>query len=90
MFTPLYNLTTVSPVYSDPSVDQRAASLLSLLVHSVTDVVLSGVRSLISELKPEQHNLHLSHHTYTTCKDAWSTDIRCNYRIKCVNYKCDL
>ncbi len=56
----LCNLTAVFPVYSeDPSVQQRTDSVLSLLVYSVTDPVLSGVRGLISELKPEQHNLHL-------------------------------
>ncbi len=55
----IYDLTTVSPVYSeDPVVHQKAASL-NLLVYSETDPVLSGVRGLISELKPEQHNLHL-------------------------------
>ncbi len=55
----IYDLTTVSPVYSeDPVVHQKAASL-NLLVYSETDTVLSGVRGLISELKPEQHNLHL-------------------------------
>ncbi len=55
----IYDLTTVSPVYSeDPVVHQKAASL-NLLVYSQTDSVVSGVRGLISELKPEQHNLHL-------------------------------
>ncbi len=55
----IYDLTSVSPVYSeDPVVHQKAASL-NLLVYSQTDPVLSGVRGLISELKPEQHNLHL-------------------------------
>ncbi len=55
----IYDLTTVSPVYSeDPVVHQKAASL-NLLVYSQTDPVVSGVRGLISELKPEQHNLHL-------------------------------
>ncbi len=55
----VYDLTSVSPVYSeDPVVHQKAASL-NLLVYSETDPVLSGVRGLISELKPEQHNLHL-------------------------------
>ncbi len=54
-----YDLTSVSPVYSeDPVVHLKAASL-NLLVYSTTDSVLSGVRGLISELKPEQHNLHL-------------------------------
>ncbi len=42
----------------DPVVHQKAASL-NLLVYSETDPVLSGVRGLISELKSEQHNLHL-------------------------------
>ncbi len=55
----IYDLTPVSPVYSeDPVVHQKAASL-NLLVYSQTDPVLSGVRGLISELKPEQHNLYL-------------------------------
>ncbi len=53
------DLTTVSPVYSQDSVvHQRAASLI-LQVYSQTDPGVSGVRGLISELKPEQHNLHL-------------------------------
>ncbi len=53
------DLTTVSPVYSEDSVVHQRAASLNLLVHSTTDSVLSGVRGLISELKPEQHNLHL-------------------------------
>ncbi len=53
------DLTTVSPVYSeDPVVHQKAASL-NLLIYSMTDPGVSGVRGLISELKPEQHNLYL-------------------------------
>ncbi len=55
----IYDLTSVSPVYSeDPVVHHKAASL-NLLVYSMTDSVLSGVRGLISELKPEQHNLYM-------------------------------
>ncbi len=54
------DLTAVSPVYSeDPPVQHRDASHPNLLFYSETDSVLSGVRGLISELKPEQHNLHL-------------------------------
>jgi len=54
------DLTPVSSVYSEGSpVQKRAASLLSLLDYSQKHSVLSGVRGLISELKPEQHNLHL-------------------------------
>jgi len=57
-------LTIVSPVYSEDSpAYKKAASLLSLLVYSQTDPDISGVRCLISELKPEQHNLHLWLHT---------------------------
>jgi len=53
-------VTIISAVHNEdyPS-DQRAASLLSLLDYSNSDSVVSGVRGLISELKPEQHNLHL-------------------------------
>ncbi len=40
---------------------QTAAWLPKLLVYSQTDPILSGVRGLMSELKPEQHNLHLWH-----------------------------
>ena len=54
------DLTSVSPVYREDSpVQQRAASLLNLLVYYKTDPALSGVRGLISELKLEQHSLHL-------------------------------
>ncbi len=53
------DLTTVSSVYSEDPVVHQKAALLNLLVYSMTDSVLSGVRGLISELKPEQHNLHL-------------------------------
>ncbi len=70
ILTTLYNLTAVFPVYSeDPSVQQRADSVLSLLVYLVTDPVLSGVKGLISELKPEQQNLHLWRHNHSTCRD---------------------
>jgi len=56
----MYVLTTVSPVYSEGSpIQQKAASLLSLLVYYMTNSVLSGVRGLNSKLKPDQHNLHL-------------------------------
>ncbi len=51
----MYDLTSVSPVYSeDPSVHQRSSSDLHLLLyHYETDPVLSDVRSLISELNSE-------------------------------------
>ncbi len=56
----MYDLTSVSPVYSeDPSVHQRSSSDLRLLHYYHSDAVLSDVRSLISELNSEQHNLHL-------------------------------
>ncbi len=56
----MYDLTSVSPVYSeDPSVHQRSSSDLHLLLYYQTDAVLSDVRSLISELNSEQHNLYL-------------------------------
>jgi len=56
----MYDLTSVSPVYSeDPSIHQRSSSDLHLLHYSQTDPVLSDVRSLISELNSEQHNLQL-------------------------------
>jgi len=55
-----YDLTPVSPVYSvDPPVKQREESLNIFPVHSQIDPVVSCVRGLISELKPDQHNLHL-------------------------------
>ncbi len=51
----MYDLTSVSPVYSeDPSVHQRSSSDLHLLVYYQTDPVFSDVRSLISELNSEQ------------------------------------
>ncbi len=54
------DLTSNSLVYREHSpVQQRTASLLSLLDYFQTDPVFSGVSGLISELKPEQHNLHL-------------------------------
>ncbi len=57
-FNNIITLTVVSVVYSvDPLVEQRAASLLNLLVYCHSDPVLSGVRGLISELKSEQHSL---------------------------------
>ncbi len=66
------DLTTVSPVYSeDPPVQHREASLPNLLFYSQTDPDLSGVRGLISELKPEQHNLHLWRHNHSTCREQW-------------------
>ncbi len=52
-------LTSMSPVYSQDSVVHQKAAALNLLVYSQTDPVLSGVKGLISELKSEQHNLHL-------------------------------
>ncbi len=55
----IYDLTIVSPVYSEDSVVHQQVASLNLRVYSQTDPVLSGVRGLISELKPEQHNLHL-------------------------------
>ncbi len=54
-----YDLTSLSPVYSDDSAVHQKVASLNVLVYSTTDPVLSGVRGLISELKPEQHNLHL-------------------------------
>jgi len=69
-----YDLTTVSPVYSeDYSFHQKSASLLSLQHYSYTDLVFSGVRGLISELKPEQHNLPLWHRNPSTCREQWHT-----------------
>ena len=53
------DLTTVSPVYREDSpVQQRAASLVNLLVYYQTDSALSGVRGLMSEQKPEKHSFH--------------------------------
>jgi len=48
--------------------EQRATSLLNVLFYSQTDSVLSGVQGLISELKPEQHNLYLWRHNPSTCR----------------------
>ncbi len=53
------NLTSVSPVYSQDFVVHQRADSLIFLFYSETDPVLSGERGLISELKPEQHNLHI-------------------------------
>ncbi len=62
VFNNIITLTVVSSVYSvDPPVEQRAASLLSLLVYYSSDSVLSGVRGLISELNSEQHSLPLQY-----------------------------
>jgi len=59
----ILNLTSISPVYTeDPSIHQKAASFLNHLLHSQSDPDILGVRGLISELKPVQHNLHLSLH----------------------------
>ncbi len=56
----IYDLTPVSPIYSeDPPVQQKEASHQNLLVYSQIDSVVSGVRGLISELKPKQNNFHL-------------------------------
>ncbi len=63
------DLTTVSPVYNQDSVVQLRAASLKILFYSWTDSVLSGVRGLISELKPEQHNLHLWAHNISTCRE---------------------
>jgi len=54
-----YDLTTLSPVYSEDPVVHQTADSLNFLFYSQSDSVLSGVRGLISELKSEQHNLHL-------------------------------
>ncbi len=71
-----YSLTSVSPVYSeDPLVHQRTDSVLMLLIYSMTDLALSGVRGLISELKPEQHNLHLWLHNHSTCREQWYSSV---------------
>ncbi len=68
------DLTTVSPVYSeDPPVQHRDASHRNLLFYSQSDPDRSGVRGLISELKPEQHNLHLWRHNNSTCREQWHT-----------------
>lgn len=49
-------------------VQGKAASLLNLLVYFQTDQVLSDVRGLMSEQKPEHHNLHMWCHNHLTCK----------------------
>ncbi len=67
------DLTTVSPVYREDSVVHQKAASPSLLVYSQTDPVLSGVRGLISELKPEQHNLYMWRHNHSTCREQWHT-----------------
>ncbi len=67
------NLTTVSPVYSQDFVVHQRSDSLILLFYSQTDSVLSGVMGLISELKPEQHNLHLWRHNHSTCREQWHT-----------------
>ncbi len=70
VFNNIITLTVVSSVYSvDPPVEQRAASLLSLLVYYSSDSVLSGVRGLISELKSEQHSLPLQYCSKKYCRE---------------------
>ncbi len=70
MFNNIITLTLVSSVYSvDPPVEQRAASLLSLLVYYSSDPVLSGVRGLISELKSEQHSLFVQYCRRKDCRE---------------------
>ncbi len=70
VFNKIITLTVVSPVYSvDPPVEQRAASLLNLLLYYCSDSVLSGVRGLISELKSEQHSLPLQYCSSTACRE---------------------
>ncbi len=60
-------LTSVSPVYSvNPSVRHISDSLLCLLFDSRSGSVLSGVMGLISELKSQQNNLHLSFYSRLT------------------------
>ncbi len=53
----------------DPPVEQRAASLLNLLLYYGSDPVLSGVRGLISELKSEQHSLPLQYCSNSPCRE---------------------
>ncbi len=70
VFNNIITLTVVSSVYSvDPPVEQRAASLLSLLVYYSSDSVLSGVRGLISELNSEQHSLPLQFCRRKDCRE---------------------
>ncbi len=70
VFNNITTLTLVSSVYSvDPPVEQRAASLLSLLVYYRSDSVLSGVRGLISELNSEQHSLSLQYCSKKYCRE---------------------
>ncbi len=70
VFNNIITLTVVSVVYSvDPPVEQRAASLLNLLLYYSSDQVLSGVRGLISELKSEQHSRPLQYCSNTACKE---------------------
>lgn len=67
--------------------DQRDASHLSLLVHFQIDQDVSSVRGLMSDLRPEQHNLPLSNHNCTTCKELEGVHFDIN---KCQNlFLCD-
>jgi len=64
------NLTSDFLVYNDVSVEHhKAASILNLLVYSQIDPVLSVVRSLIWELKSDEHNLDLWFHNSSTCSE---------------------
>ncbi len=77
------NLTTVSPVYSQDFVVHQRSDSLIFLFYSETDPDLSGVMGLISELKPEQHNLHLWRHNLSTCREQW-------HNVNCSSSVCSL
>lgn len=53
----------------DSPVEQRCASLLSLVVYSHSNSALSGVKGLIWELKSEQHSLLLLYCCYLACTE---------------------
>ncbi len=79
-------LTAASPVYNvDHLLKRRASSDLHLLHYYQSDPVLSDVRSLISELNSEQHNLHLWCHNNTTCRTT--TQTQRHYTIKVFKIK---
>ncbi len=65
-----FDLTIVTRVYiEDFPVHTRAASRQHFLVYSKTDLAVLSVRGLISELKPDHHNLHLLYYTSSTCRE---------------------
>lgn len=60
----------------DPSVEQRAASLLSLQIFSHSDPVLAAVKGLYPELQLKKHRLPLPQHFPTVCRKSENKTIK--------------